>query len=271
MMIVDSQVHLWSFRPEGANPWHRKVPQYTVEELLAEMDDAGIDRAVIVPPMWMGDDNSQAIAAAQANPDRLAILGRFPLFDSSEASQLADWNDQPGMLGVRFTFGKPDEQELLTSGKLDWLWSAAEEHGVPVMFMLSGFISEVPRIAESYPNLKLTVDHLGFPGQSADDVAFAVLPELIDMAKFDNVSVKATTLPAYSSQDYPYPNTHEPLQRVFDAFGPHRLFWGSDLTRLACTYRQSVTHFTEELPWLKGDDLELVMGRALCDWIGWKY
>jgi hypothetical protein len=28
--------------------------------------------------------------------------------------------------------------------------------------------------------------------------------------------------------------------------------------------------FTEELPWLKGHDLELVMGRAVCDWIGWK-
>jgi hypothetical protein len=28
--------------------------------------------------------------------------------------------------------------------------------------------------------------------------------------------------------------------------------------------------FTEELPWLKGRDLELVMGRAVCDWIGWK-
>ena len=28
--------------------------------------------------------------------------------------------------------------------------------------------------------------------------------------------------------------------------------------------------FTEQLPWLKGRDLELVMGRALCDWIGWK-
>jgi hypothetical protein len=24
------------------------------------------------------------------------------------------------------------------------------------------------------------------------------------------------------------------------------------------------------MPWLKGRDLELVMGRALCDWIGWK-
>jgi hypothetical protein len=28
--------------------------------------------------------------------------------------------------------------------------------------------------------------------------------------------------------------------------------------------------FTEELPWLKGRDLDLVMGQAVCDWIGWK-
>jgi hypothetical protein len=27
--------------------------------------------------------------------------------------------------------------------------------------------------------------------------------------------------------------------------------------------------FTAELPWLKGDDLELVMGEAICDWWGW--
>jgi hypothetical protein len=28
--------------------------------------------------------------------------------------------------------------------------------------------------------------------------------------------------------------------------------------------------FTEELPWLKGRDLELVMGDAICDWLGWQ-
>jgi hypothetical protein len=33
--------------------------------------------------------------------------------------------------------------------------------------------------------------------------------------------------------------------------------------------RQWVTMFTEELLWLEGRDLELVMGRAVCDWIGW--
>jgi hypothetical protein len=30
-----------------------------------------------------------------------------------------------------------------------------------------------------------------------------------------------------------------------------------------------VTLFTEELPWLKGRDLDLVMGEALCNWLGW--
>jgi hypothetical protein len=38
---------------------------------------------------------------------------------------------------------------------------------------------------------------------------------------------------------------------------------------MPCSYRQCVTFFTEELPWLAGRDLELVMGRGLCRWIGW--
>jgi hypothetical protein len=31
-----------------------------------------------------------------------------------------------------------------------------------------------------------------------------------------------------------------------------------------------VTVFTEELPWLQGRDLELVMGEALRNWVGWR-
>jgi hypothetical protein len=59
------------------------------------------------------------------------------------------------------------------------------------------------------------------------------------------------------------------LYRCFDAFGPERMFWGTDITRMPCSWRQCVTLFTEELPWLKGRDLDLVMGEALCNWIGW--
>ena len=94
MMIADSQVHLWSFRGDG-NPWHRMVPAFTVEELIAEMDEAGVDRAVVVPPMWMGNDNSQATAAAAAHPGRLAVLGRMDLFDQAAPTSCPTGNSSP--------------------------------------------------------------------------------------------------------------------------------------------------------------------------------
>jgi hypothetical protein len=27
--------------------------------------------------------------------------------------------------------------------------------------------------------------------------------------------------------------------------------------------------FTEEMPWLSAKDKELIMGRAVCNWLGW--
>jgi hypothetical protein len=54
---------------------------------------------------------------------------------------------------------------------------------------------------------------------------------------------------------------------LYDAFGPARWFWDTDITRMPRSWRQCVTLFTEELSWLKGRDLELVMGRAVCDWL----
>jgi len=60
------------------------------------------------------------------------------------------------------------------------------------------------------------------------------------------------------------------IRQIYDAFGPQRCFWGTDITRMPCPYRQCVTMFTEELPWLQGRDKELVMGEAICDWLGWK-
>jgi predicted TIM-barrel fold metal-dependent hydrolase len=82
--------------------------------------------------------------------------------------------------------------------------------------------------------------------------------------------VKLSGAPSYSSQPYPYRNIHTYIQRIFDAFGPQRCFWGTDITRMPCAYRQCVTMFTEELPWLQGRDKELVMGDAICDWLGWQ-
>jgi hypothetical protein len=56
---------------------------------------------------------------------------------------------------------------------------------------------------------------------------------------------------------------------VYDAFGPRRTVWGTDWTRLPCRWRQAVTLFTEELPWLPASDKTWIMGRAICEWLGW--
>src|SRR4029077_20573176 len=85
-----------------------------------------------------------------------------------------------------------------------------------------------------------------------------------------NVAVKASALPGYVTDSYPYRSLHPHIRRVYDAFGPRRLFWGTDLSKLKCTYRQAVTMFSEEIPWFTAEDKEWIMGRGLCEWIGWK-
>ena len=94
---------------------------------------------------------------------------------------------------------------------------------------------------------------------------------MLALAKRPNVAAKVTAMPCYAAdKTYPFRSVHPHIRRVVDAFGPRRSFWGTDWSRLPCSYRQGVTMFTEEMPWLKGDDLEWVMGRGICEWIGWR-
>ncbi len=71
---------------------------------LDGMKEAGVDRAVIVPPSWEGERNDLALEAARLHPDRFAVMGRLAL-EKPESRALVDgWKRQPGMLGMRFTF-----------------------------------------------------------------------------------------------------------------------------------------------------------------------
>ena len=270
MKIVDAQVHIWA-NHKPANPNHRQVATFSADDLLKEMDEAGVDAALIHPPTsWDPNANELAVEAARRHPDRLAILGNFPLDKPESRALIAGWKSRPGMLGLRFTFLQPHMKTWPTDGTMDWLWPAAEEAGIPIALLAATFMPTVAQIAERHPRLRLIIDHLGRPSGAKDDAAWASLPEMLALARHPNVAIKATGAPSYSSQAYPYRNIHDPLHRIFDAFGPERMFWGTDITRMPCTWRQCVTMFTEELPWLTGRPLELVMGRAVCAWTGWK-
>jgi predicted TIM-barrel fold metal-dependent hydrolase len=272
MKIIDAQVHIWSQTVVPTSGLHRKVEKFTAEELLKEMDEAQVDAALIHPPAgWDPNAQAMAIEAVKKYPDRFAIMGQFPLQNPDNRNLIQGWRKQPGMMGLRWPLLLEEQQKWLYDGSLDWLWPAAEKEGLPLAMMGGLFLKKFREIAERHPRLKMIVDHCGLNRRGQDEEAFIHLDELVAMAKLPNVAVKATGAPHYSTKGYPFKNIQDGLHRIFDAYGPKRFFWGTDITRMPCSYRQCVTFFTEELPWLQGSDLEDVMGRGLCQWIGWDY
>jgi predicted TIM-barrel fold metal-dependent hydrolase len=268
MQIIDAQVHIWGSGTPSAH--HRQTSRFTAEELIDEMDAASVNGAVLHPPSWDPGSNELAVEAATKYPDKFGILGWFPLDEPGSRALIGSWKQRRGMLGLRWALTRAEQETWHSDGTMDWLWPAAEKAGTPIATMAWRFLPLFRQIAERHPNLRLIIDHCGLVRSAKDDAAFANLNELLPLAQCPNVALKATGAPAYSSAPYPFRNIHDGLHRIFDAFGPQRFFWGTDITRMPCSYRQCVTMFTEELPWLKGRDLELVMGQGVKDWLGWK-
>jgi len=274
MRIVDSQVHIWA-ASTPARPWpprhaaHREIP-LDADELLSSMEQAGVDGAILVPPSWEGERNDLVLAAALAHPDRFAVMGRLDPDDPASPERIAAWRAQPGMLGLRFTLHRPGLAESLSAGAMNAIWRSAETHSVPIMLLVPhAMMHHIDAVAARHPGLRLVLDHLGVPSSVPVVERFTKLDELLKLARHPNVAVKASALPVLAADDYPHRSLHVHLRRVCDAFGPRRVFWGSDLSRLRGTYRQAITQITEEISWLSEDDKSWIMGRGVCEWLGW--
>ena len=273
MLIVDSQIHLWQNGKMSSH--HRQVDTYSIEDALAEMASAGVDCAVIHPPSSLGEAvNIYAEKAVSEHPQKFCILGHMDLLHPDRENIVAQWRKRTGMLGFRFTFSEASQKTWWTDGTLDWFWAACQKHDLRVGLLASGAnIASFGNIARRYPDLKMHIDHIGRGGGRAglkDDTIYADLADMLALAQLPNIAVKLSGAPSTSSHAYPYTNIHGYLRQIIEAFGPERCFWGTDITRMPISYRQCVTMFTEEMPWLKGRDLELVMGGAIVKWLGWQ-
>jgi predicted TIM-barrel fold metal-dependent hydrolase len=270
-------VHIWAPNtPE--RPWvlgperaHLPVP-LDAKTVIGMMDEAGVERAILVPPSLDGDRNDLCLRAACDYPNRFAVMGRLQLDHPKASARLEAMKREPGLLGVRLTFHRDNDRPLLTNGKADWFWPAAEELGLPVMVHAPERLAEIGAIAERHSRLQLIVDHMGFARDTIDDEADAGARRILALAKHSNVSVKVSAVPCYSTQRYPFRNLHDPLKQIIDGFGTRRAFWGSDVSRILqhCSYRQAVTMFTEELDFLSASDLDWVMGRGLLELLDWE-
>lgn len=274
-MITDAQVHIWEVdRPD--RPWPqppRNEPQlpngFSAALMVEQMDDTGVDRAVIVPPTWIGENNATAIEACDAFPGRFAVMGRFDPMRSDAQEALFSWTRQPHMLGIRMTFRVPPYDTWLDSDAIDHFWDACERYGIPVMCLVPDEAHKLERIAGRWPGLTLVVDHMAANLSATGDEAFANIDGLLDLAKYANVSVKTSSAPCFSAESYPFSDLYSYLKQIYEAFGARRMLWGADFTRLTSTYSDCLLHFQEGLDFLTEEDKEWVLGKTAATVLGW--
>ena len=261
MEVTDGQIHVWlpnsierPWPPGAVSP---QGPAFSIEQALAEMDKAGVSRAILIPPLWTGGDNGYALAAARRYPRRLAVMGNFDPDVAGGVERLYQWRHQPGMLGLRFFMNTQTTLAYVRERRYAWLWAGCENARLPVMCCLPGNLADLAPIAERHPKLRLIIDHAGRnPGGVKDAEAWNDLDRLLALARYSNVAVKLSSLPCFSSDPYPFLILHDPIRRIWEAFGSRRLIWGSDTTRSRHPYGENLALFTEALTFLSANDRE---------------
>ena len=250
-MLTDAQLHVWEAdRPD--RPWDRQQrPQldepFTVEKAVALLDENGVDRAVLVPPLVSGFNsdaaNAYALEAVAAYPDRFAVMGRFDPRPADARAWLEHWLDQPGMRGVRLSLEGPPAPQLLEEGALDWFWPEAERLGVAVYFLRLGRPQDIAAVAERHPELRIACNHLALGGGGRSPEALTAHVVLLEvLLPHRNVAITISSLWGSSEEGYPYADIHDSIRRIYDLFGASRLAWATDYTAARGRLGDAVTY-----------------------------
>ena len=274
-MIIDSQVHAYEANTPK-RPWHT-VPNWpghvTGDEMVAAMDQVGVDGAILVSPFSMYRyDASYAVEVQKAHPDRFGIVKPVDPADPAVAEIIADWKQMPGTVGIRIMLPKDAGRDASDPG-LDRILRAAVRHEFPVNLLCWGNHDVGTAIIDRHPDARFIIDHLGLAQPSvppAPPEPWADLPKVLALASRPNALIKVSGACTLSREPYPFNDIWDPLARIFDAFGFDRCLWGTDWTRAfaVVNYEQSVEPFriTDRL----GDsDRAMFMGGACAKAYGW--
>ena len=261
-MIVDAHVHVWAQDP-ARYPWqpllsHVPVPTYPapVEDLLAEMDAAGVDRAVLVQPSVYGWDNSYLCDCLARWPDRFAGIGLVDPRGRDPAGDLARWRER-GCQGVRLNLIRQGDPAWLAEAGCDAFWRAVEALGQAVSFHMDlEQAGTVAALARRHPAVPFLVDYLGPSVHRGGDPG----PWLDRLAGEANVGFKLLSAGEDSRQPYPFPDLMPFYAEVFRRFGPHRMVFGSDFpgVRFACRYAEAMA-WPARLPFLSEADRRTIL------------
>jgi predicted TIM-barrel fold metal-dependent hydrolase len=237
MEIVDAQIH----EPHPVIAWSDGDPEQqrerNVELNLSAMDAVGVDAAVLHA------SEEFANTAHRLQPHR--FMGMVDLGDALDISDVDGtvmrFANNPAIAGFRVIPCIPPDGpkvQALKDGKYEPWFVAAEKYGVPIVVFLLGNLPLGAKIARDHPNMTLIIDQCGFapiPYFPLTQDRLDKLPELLDLANFPNVAMKFVGFTCLSFEEYPFRDLWEPLNKILEAFGPQRLMWGADHTRMMMT------------------------------------
>lgn len=276
-LIIDVHMHVWSDDPVKfpfAHPYDPKfmppkIPA-SLDRVVKEMDEHGVSHCVLVQTISHGWDNRYLFHCLKAEPKRFRGQGLIdPTDPRVVAEKLALVMKEPGMAGVRFS-------PMYYQGKDDWLnaessnalWQKAEELGAIFNFFIAS--EQLPKLEDMvrrHPKVKVVIDHLARVDLEKKD-AEPEIKKLLALAKYPNVYVKVSELMILSpSKKYPYRDTFPLVKKVYEAFGPDRLLWGTGFpsdTRAQAdrpTLREELALIQSEIPFFTPDDRTKILGR----------
>jgi len=275
MPVLDSQVHAYE-RNHPGRPWVGTLhgpAEVTGDQMVAAMDEVGVDGAVLVSPFSMYRyDASYALEVFAKHPSRFRLVKPVDPTDPRVADTIAAWAATKGTVGIRI-FLRDAVSTDPADPAINRVLATAAQHSLPVNVACTGRLDQARQLAARNPNTRMVIDHLGLPQpQEPPPPAepFADLPKLLAMAAHDNVAVKISGACTLSREPFPYKDIWDPLARIFDAFGFSRCMWGTDWTRAVglLTYKQGVDAFrvTDRL---SGSDRATLMGDTLARIYNW--
>ena len=262
MTIIDIHPHIISndatrypLAPLGGHQsdWSRTRP-VTLEQLVAAMDESGVDKAAIVQASTCyGHDNSYVADAVAAFPRRFTGVFSVDVLAADAPERMRYWHGR-ALTGLRlFTFGSTmsEQANWLDDPKSYPAWECAGELGLSICLQMSPkAIPQAAAMAKRFPHVRIILDHGARPVLE-DGPPYNAAASLFDLARYPNVYVKLTPrIFAESRHGKATPETFFP--HLVSAFGAARLAWGSNypssegkLPDLLAAARESVASLTK--------------------------